>query len=414
MKTKNLLTRISASALFAAAALLPAALTSCSSDSEPAPNPDPIPEGMARLNLSFSAPEISTRGTANLTDDEKTVSSVWVYFFKKNDSGTFVKEAAFAINSTTDGTTDSATGATFSNIETINQAPDDYQPVVTGMNIAAGTYHVYVLANMDNYYDDFLDPANETAFLAESFTSGTQITNSELPMAADKTALTVSGDGVSYSSTGTYAGDIVITSGQVDVKADLTILCSKVRYTIFFDNTAPTGTTSAGFSYPIQSLEVTSLKLNKANSVTPLFTATPESLGSTDNIPLDAQAVEYPTDFAAWTGGDQFGADLTDTEATTTGKIAYQGTLYLTENLESANDNKTQLSLSASLDAGKDTATTPTYTIYLPNSKNTGGEANTLTRGCFYDVMGKITSQGMAFEVRIKPWSKVVTDYHPL
>ena len=75
-----------------------------------------------------------------------------------------------------------------------------------------------------------------------------------LPMAAGPGAdITAEGTGVE-----TKDGIFTIKAGSVTVKADMTFLCSAVRYTFLFDNTAPTeldseGYANAGFSYPLQS-----------------------------------------------------------------------------------------------------------------------------------------------------------------
>ncbi|MDE6444714.1 MAG: hypothetical protein K2K64_09905 [Muribaculaceae bacterium] len=51
----------------------------------------------------------------------------------------------------------------------------------------------------------------------------------------------------------------------------------------------------------------------------------------------------------------------------------------------------------------------------IRDSDNTvGTEANYLKHGNFYDIIGKITSQGVSFNVRVKKWVKASENAIPM
>ncbi|MDE6793157.1 MAG: hypothetical protein K2J48_08755 [Muribaculaceae bacterium] len=413
MKTKTLLTRISAAALFAAAAMLPAALTSCSSEAEPAPvKEDPIPEGMARINLSFSAPtmEAGTRaGEENaVSAEEGALKSLWVYFFKQG-SGTSELKYAFSIpvNGTDGSDNVFSTGATLKSIETVTTTAQD---MITGMNVEPATYHIYVLANLADKCSD-LNPTNYESIKESDVTGATYTTTngtfalaSGLPMAADKTDL-------SNVTNATYTksdGDLVVSSGSVSLTANLTILCSKVRYTLFFDCTD-----SNAISWPYQSFTLTSTNLNNPNTADGVFT-TPNKTAYSESVSLSPSRYNYPTGdlTSTWFSDSSYQADLTGDGGTSTKQYAYQGYVYLNEDPSLTEAAKTKIKFNATLGVAGTTGSTEnrTFTVVLPNKTTTDAPANKLCKGTYYDVVGKITGAGFDVKVAIIDWAKAPTD----
>ncbi|MDE5887305.1 MAG: hypothetical protein K2H46_06950 [Muribaculaceae bacterium] len=415
MKTKTLLTRISAAALFAAAAMLPAALTSCSSEAEPAPvKEDPIPEGMARINLSFAAPtmEAGTRGDENaVSAEEGALKSLWVYFFKQG-SGTSELKYAFSIpvSGTSDGSDNVfSTGATLKKIEKVTTSATD---IITGMNVEPATYHIYVLANLADKCSD-LDPTNYESIKESDVTGATYTTTdgtfalaSGLPMAADKTDLT----NVTNATYSTSDGNLEVSSGSVSLTANMTILCSKVRYTLFFDCTD-----SNAISWPYQSFSLTSTNLNNPNTADGVFT-TPEKTAYTTAVSLSPSRYNYPTgdlDDTWFSNSDSsYQADLTGDGGTSTKQYAYQGYVYLNEDPSLAETDKTKIKFNATLGVAGTTGSTEnrTFTVVLPNKATTNADANKLCKGTYYDVVGKITGAGFDVKVAIIDWAKAPTD----
>ncbi|MDE5975130.1 MAG: hypothetical protein K2G69_01130, partial [Muribaculaceae bacterium] len=84
----------------------------------------------------------------------------------------------------------------------------------------------------------------------------------------------------------------------------------------------------------------------------------------------------------------------------TTGQIAYQGQVYVPEDkhVNATGTDNTHIKLRVKLD-GQETI----YDIPVPDTDNK------LERGNFYDVIGKITNQGIEFNVRVKKWVKAPT-----
>ena len=46
------------------------------------------------------------------------------------------------------------------------------------------------------------------------------------------------------------------------------------------------------------------------------------------------------------------------------------------------------------------------YDIVLPNTNTTDADANRLSKGNFYDVIGKVSASGMEFFVTVRQWKK--------
>ncbi|MDE6227595.1 MAG: hypothetical protein K2M63_08780 [Muribaculaceae bacterium] len=412
MKTKNFLSRFSAAALLAAA-LIPAALTSCSSDSEPTPAPDPIPEGMAQINLSFAAPslEVGTRAGEEtaVSAEEGKLNSLWVYFFKQGDN---TSELKYAFSIPTSGTTDVSdntfqTGASLKPIQTVTTTAKD---IITGMNVEPATYHIYVLANLDGKCND-LNPTNYASIseadvtgAAFSTTDGTFALSAGLPMAADKTDLKNVSNATYTSST----GNLVVNAGSVSLTAEMTILCSKVRYTLFFDCT-----NESSISWPYQSfaLQENALTLNNANTADKVF-AVPEKSASTEVVSLNPSRKNYPEGNLdeSWFG-NSYQADLTG-EGSGEKQYVYQGYVYLNEDPSLVVDNKTNLKFNTVLGVAGTTGTkeNKTFTVVLPNRNTENSEANKLCKGTYYDVVGKITGSGFDVQVKIIDWVKAPAD----
>ncbi|MDE6009519.1 MAG: hypothetical protein K2G90_09980 [Muribaculaceae bacterium] len=422
MKTKTLLTRISAAALFAAAAMLPAALTSCSSEAEPAPvKEDPIPEGMARINFAFSAPQLgaSTRGATDVSEAEGSLSSLWIYFFTGTVDDDNAPKYAYNIPIAATGTTSDGTFNTNATIHSINKVEATAKTIISGMNVLPDTYRVYVLANMPTDCSG-LAPENyatlkESDITGASFTTSTGIIatpsgdnlSAKLPMAANCTEIT----GVENNS-----GNITITSGSVTLTAPLTILCSKVRYTIFFDK----GTSnSKGFSWPYQSCALADsdpLELTNANTATKAY-SNPTKTAAENATALTITEMAYPSsndlntfwfvDDAQSTAYKTLSAY--DSDSAVDGKHVYQGLAYINEDPSEAKTLKTYLKLTTKLGVAGTTGTaeTKTFSIYLPKADDTSN----LQKGNYYDIVGKIKGSGeMDIQVSILDWNPYTID----
>lgn len=421
MITHNFLTRIGRTVLTAAAILAAPILTGCSSECDCDNPANTIPEGMARLNISVSTPHLSGTkasfsgtgddATMRVTQKEATVESLWLYIFRASDGSLYHSEN-LAGNVTT---------KTDDNKPYISSTA---QEVRSALNIPADKYYFYMLANVDYYLPDGFGLANQSMTKSDLDDLKLQFKNSfvdreeALPMAALIKDFTIADGTAANNVTISDDGLVDIKNGDVTLVANMTFLCSAVRYTFLFDNTAPTsvGGTDQGFSFPYTSILSNSLKVSKfTNKEVPLTSnaswSDDKKDTDTDEVPITSRLDKktFPTTLSDWTNAPDFLNDYTGAETTFTSKIAYQGMVYLPENCNTT--DKTTLTWNVTLD-GK---TNKDFTIKLPNNGGENcdihGENSSiekgdfiLKRGHFYDVIGKVTSSGVAFYVKVKKW----------
>ena len=466
MKTKDSILRLSAAALLSAVALASVAFSSCSSDDfAPDPIKDiPAENGMATVNLVFSVPSIETRAEGDDDDSngaygqnavkgyapvdtnakEDVIDNLWVYFFKKNgEAYEFFKAFNITENENVDGVSLKNPG--------IISSGDDYDTIIENFIVPEGDYHIYVMANLSDY-NTTITPSDEDSFsidesdlenatfntkIETNYADGSGVFCGALPMAAYYSDVTLSSTTASTSAVKNEDGSITIKKGSVTLQATMTYLCAKVRYTFFFDNTAPKiesdGTiTAGGFSYPYETFEYQEIGVHNAMKNAALY---PDKIGTGILSTSMAQknVIDNPTNYwegcvlsefpeegvESWIGSDdsyipeKLTARNDGVSKPTTGKIAYQGIVYLSENRNcskattknadgerNTDGTKTYLHFKVKLD-GK----AQDYVINLPDS-STGSDANYLQQGNFYDIIGKITATGMSFNVRVKRWVK--------
>ncbi len=258
-----------------------------------------------------------------------------------------------------------------------------------------GTYSMYVVANLDPYISKVISTStteSELDGLILNFSSEKLPNLSDgLPMACLPTEID-----------GNTDGTITINAGDSrTIQADLTFLCAKVRYTILFDN--------SGFSkeaFGDNSVTFNSASLSGIIASTALMT--PAVTSTTGAFAIDkAQLTEtvYPADV------DNPGKLPANTSTPAKARRAWQGTIYLPENRLTGN-YRTTLSLGATLDGnGAELA----YTIRLPKSDDKAAD-NTLLRGNFYDLIGRVTTIGERIDLTatVKDWTlqKLTYDLH--
>jgi hypothetical protein len=457
MKTKSLIYRIGTAAMMSAGFLMSAPLlSSCSSDDTPQVE-ESDPNAAPTISLSISTPFLagtSTRadgdrepnvndedkldGTLNATALEAHITSIWLYAYQivNGNPVLYLAQECTLPSPSTDVL--------------------DYRRILDGKTIPAGDYRFYVVANLDDY-NSTIKPISEGFTLDETVLKQTKLTYSKtgydlltntttiskgLPMGAAAVDVKPVDGTPSTSASQSTDGTISIKSGSVSLRADMTFLCSAVRFTFLFDNTAPSYDETnkewkqdQGFSYPYESFWPYELKLYNTYNESYLFENPSQSslakryAQSTQgtNIMSRANRVEYPENI------DDFVAtpytldkDETTWAADCKKKTCYQGLIYIPENTATTNSDKTLMKLRAIFDTPYTTEAPETdtqYDIYLPNpnedgcddnvhpedATNIAGE-NILKRGHFYDVIGKITSTGMAFYVKVKDWEDDAKD----
>lgn len=265
------------------------------------------------------------------------------------------------------------------------------------VRVKAGKYRVYMVANIKGLNGDSSEDAIKTASIEYS-TSKMPNTTDGLPMAClpeevkvGETAPEVVADGI-----------VTVENGkQTTLWIDLTFLCAKVRYTLLFDKSA------SGFSHEAfgsQALTFTGLeKVTGVRSVTSVSEANTPDSGEPFEID-DCSAFNgaprvYPTDYSKFIElnptNDPSENDLTElTGQADPDKRAYQGTLYLPENLVTS--APTRLFFDANLDGGSQKLQ---YHVDLPPLSRSNSDREPMRRGHFYDIIGRVTTTGDRLDI---------------
>ena len=243
-----------------------------------------------------------------------------------------------------------------------------------------GTYRIYVVANLDKYITGEISASTEESYLEKLILN---FSPDKLPNTTDGLPMAC----LPAQVDGATDGNITVEAGKTkEILTDLTFLCSKVRYTILFDNS------EGGFSreaFGASTVTFNSASLTGVIPSTPLTGAVNTPDGAFEVDPIDLKAVN-----------DSKGLnDLADpgfTPSATGAQRAWQGTMYLPENL--LTDARTVLHLGATLDGN---GANLSYTVKLPNNVGASGSSpeNTLTRGHFYDLVGRVTTVGDQIDI---------------
>lgn len=246
-----------------------------------------------------------------------------------------------------------------------------------------GKYRIYVVANLDKYITGEISASTEESYLEKLILnfSPDKLPNTTdgLPMACLPTQV----DGADPD-----LGIITVEAGTTKtIQTDLTFLCAKVRYTILFDNS------EGGFSreaFGSSAVTFNTASLTGVRKKTPLTDAVNALDGAFEVDPIDLKVINDSKDLN----------DLADpgfNPSATGAQRAWQGTMYLPENLLTG--ARTILHLGATLDPN---GAKLSYTVKLPKN---GAEANdsepdyTLTRGHFYDLVGRVTTIGDQIDI---------------
>lgn len=423
--------------ILAACAFVGMLLSGCADDFTPG---DPLPEGATGVTISIPRPlTISTRadGDPTTTPNEKEIAagegkitSANLYIYKVDDKNNELSELVENVDITQEFTK--------------NNGISHNETTVYTRELQPGKYRFYILANVKDYNANL---TNETLSgepteiqvknVSIKFDSEKQPNlNDGLPMAGKAEDVTMESGGELDATTGT----VTIGKGQnVKLNIDLTFLCTKVRYTLLFDNTDNTGFSNI-FTTP---LTFTNLKVSNCAAETPIygpstqqsdnnsfsigslnhyhFPATTSSIaaaGSSNvpNVPKVLNDFNNINDTRATTSSDididNLVDKISDLSDETVRQRAVQSILYLPENISEEDASRTTLSFLAQL--CNDPSRTFNYNIPLPNGTTDGttdGTAapdpdNTLVRGHYYDLVAKVTSPG-EFDIRLSvaPWT---------
>lgn len=309
---------------------------------------------------------------------------------------------------------------------------DKQTPVSTGTTVfnysrydvggfEAGGYHIYVLANMEDYTDIDADdvtadfPEEDLRNLVLNFNTTKYLEYGNLPMACLNTEMQYGAQGAPTNKVGDN-GIFNVSKNQNEVFADLTFLCAKVRYTILFnkEDSDNTFSNAPDFSETVTAKPVmSSTKLIGDKSTA---SANPLELSN-----LTLSKVLYPEDansqYFKPNKTDSYEQDLTVIDGNTvrdwenpTTQRAWQGIVYLPENYN-AGSNRTTLHFSP---VGSTETVADGYDFVLFDDDATPANQTKLERGKFYDAIAHLkNSQKLDFSANLSvhPWTTQTLSY---
>lgn len=320
------------------------------------PNPSAAESSRSRTAGDDPAP------SDDITTAEGAIKSLWLLAYDTKGSNHVVKQ-----------------------LQSGGEVSSDYTDY--SIQFTPGSYRFYVVANLDSYIDKPVSAATAEDELKAMIL---RFSPEKLPNLADGLPMACLPDEIDEADTD---GIVTIAPGEKkQVHADMTFLCAKVRYTILFNNDKD------GFSYDTFGEHSISFTGASATGV----------IASTTLLPAESSSTEGSFDLDKVPLGS---VDYVDEDNTG----AWQGTVYLPENLSTEKKSLTTLLLNATLD---DSEAALSYTITLPSpEKVTSTEKpGSLQRGHFYDLTGRVTSLGDRLDLtaEVKDWTllQLVYDIH--
>lgn len=360
-------------------------LAACTDDLARTDTPQPGPgEGLISLSLPGivydNADATSTRtqtgDEADATQDERRVTSLWFMAYPTPDGGgeTLVRQLLRSGD---------------------NELTHEYKTF--NIRIKAGTYRIYVVANMPE-----IDPHTTEEDLKEiilDYRNGTG-DNATLVLPSPKST-----DGLPmvYES----EQDIIITAAQSEaITAELVFTCVKVRCTLWFDNTTD-GHSDNGHSNAVFGQNYLLME-----SVTGRNIATQAPLLPTgkaiEGMELLSTALNGRYADGVYSEDAHETLDFTSDDPQAKGQWAYRTTFYLPEHYVKQNSDQSYLDITAALHDATDTKKANLqYTLPLGDEPTDSQPLRQLPRGKYYDIVGKIVNLGGKIEsnVAIMDWT---------
>lgn len=293
------------------------------------------------------------------------------------------------------------------------------------LNIEPGTYHIYVVANMNKVLSGkTIKTGNELKKIVLSYGVGTE---PGMPVA---TNIPMIYEPEKDATTGKLVETKITQTGNkyTEVIANMKFTCVKVKLNLIFDPTKA----EVNANFGGKSIIIDNIVANKLSPFTNLYWGgkfAEESLADGDyksGIPsnlYDSQAsgapAVYYTDWEDHTleaetnnKNDIVGkGDATSNLVNPAGKWLFQSTYYLPERYISSAADRSYLTIKGKVANSIDND----YRIDLGHKKdeNSSSEVPTFPRGTYYEIIGKIKSLGnmtLDCNVSVKDWKPVEID----
>lgn len=393
---------------FLLALAAPLLLGACSDSNDDIPSPIEEDFEGIMINVPTRAASSLTRG--DLETGEGKVNNLTVIAYK-------VKDAA--------GNEVTPTTPSVKSVSTITSLTPDYQQVP--MPLAAGTYHIYVVANVTPE-DDWSDKTTKSKWedLTETELQALEI-NTEpsydpenLPMTCNYLAIRKTPSTANTWGTCFEKGEVKIDSKKTTkIYADLTFAVAKVRYSIV------NGKLPFLKMADNENSRVTFLNYAKTSSLMTHKEEISEDDLSTEDEGAVGQSGTYyewdvtnysntdgPTDEAAFAANM---VELADPAKATT--WCFRGTAYVPERLfeevnekvrEITTDNPTMIKFNFNNEDYSDKAKMKFGgVVKIPSSQTgtTDHEHNGIIRGVVYEVKAFTTEKEITLKVRVRPWA---------
>ena len=353
------------------------------------------------------ADDASGLPTYNATVDECQINDLTLYAFPVENEGKLLVETLPAPLATM----------------MVEQHVANYQ-----LNIEPGTYHIYVVANMNKVLSGkTIKTEDELKNKVLSYGVGTEPgmpVSTNIPMIYEPKDVN-----------GTIINTKIEKSGKkyTEVAANLKFTCVKVKLNLLFDPTAE-GSAFNGNSYSIKDILAQKLSPSTTLSWDGAFSKPASSVSQDYANGFENKVYATPSE-ASNKGGYYKAEDWTE-DATnanvnnkdiitlvqgatptaapqnTAAKWLFQGTYYLPERYIAEASQQSTLKVNGSVNGSIDNS----YTIKLghrQNESSTSKEVPTFPRGTYYEIIGKIKSLGnmtLDCNVSVKDWKPVEID----
>lgn len=400
---------------FILALAAPLLLGACSDSNDDIPSPIEEDFEGIMINVPTRAASSLTRG--DLETGEGKVNNLTVIAYK------LVTDAEGKLVTDAEGKTVSSPTPSVKSVSTITSLTPDYQQVP--MPLAAGTYHIYVVANVTPE-DDWSDKTTKTKWedLTETELQALEINTApsydpeNLPMTCNYLAIRKTPSTANTWGTCFEKGEVKIDSKKTTkIYADLTFAVAKVRYSIV------NGKLPFLKMADNENSRVTFLNYAKTSSLmTHKEEISEDDLGGEGLVGKSGTYYEWTIkDYDNAKGPDDEDAfaanmvELADPAKATT--WCFRGTAYVPERLfkevnekvrEITTDNPTKIKFNFSEDVYSDKAEMEFGGEVVIPSSQTGTTNHThkgIIRGVVYEVKAFTTEKEITLKVRVRPWA---------
>lgn len=286
------------------------------------------------------------------------------------------------------------------------------------LNIEPGTYHIYVVANMNKVLSgQTIKTENELKNIVLGYGVGKEPgmpVSTNIPMIYEP----------EKDAAGNLAETVIAAAGDkyTEVAANLKFTCVKVKLNLIFDSNDPEVKTNFGG----KAFSINSISAEKLSPFTHLYwggkfeTPTWADKDYKDGFPSNMyQASERPSVYyTAWTDNssqpatnnkDDIKGTGTAEKVSPAGKWLFQQTYYLPERYISSAADRSYLTINGKVG----NSAVNNYRINLGHKKDETSTVPVFPRGTFYEITGAIKTLGnmeLDCKVSIKPWKTVPID----